>query len=38
MSRGVAIGAQVSYPDRENFGRVALEIDTDVLSASIAEQ
>jgi len=38
VSRGVAIGAQVSYPDRENFGRVAMEIDTDVLSASIAEQ
>jgi len=38
VSGGVAIGAQVSYPDRENFGRVALEIDTDVLSASIAEQ
>ncbi|MFM8956718.1 MAG: 5-oxoprolinase subunit PxpA [Actinomycetota bacterium] len=38
VSRGVAIGAQVSYPDRENFGRVAMEIDTDLLSASIAEQ
>ncbi|MFM8970678.1 MAG: 5-oxoprolinase subunit PxpA [Actinomycetota bacterium] len=38
VSGGVAIGAQVSYPDRENFGRVAMEIDTDLLSASIAEQ
>jgi len=35
---GVAIGAQVSYPDRDNFGRVAMEIDADALSTSIAEQ
>ena len=38
VSGGVAIGAQVSYPDRQNFGRVAIEIDADVLSASIAGQ
>ena len=35
---GVALGAQVSYPDRENFGRVAMEIATDELSASLSEQ
>jgi UPF0271 protein len=38
VSGGVAIGAQVSYPDRQNFGRVAMEIDADELSASIAGQ
>ncbi|MFM8907396.1 MAG: LamB/YcsF family protein, partial [Actinomycetota bacterium] len=38
VSRGVASGAQVSYPDRQNLGRVALEIDAAVLSASIGVQ
>jgi len=38
VSGGVAIGAQVSYPDRQNFGRLAMEIDAAELSASIAEQ
>ena len=38
VSGGVAIGAQVSYPDRQNFGRLAMEIATDELSASLSEQ
>lgn len=36
--RGVVVGAQVSYPDRENFGRVALRIAPDALSRSLEEQ
>ena len=35
---GVAIGAQVSYPDREHFGRVAMEIDAQRLDASLDYQ
>ena len=35
---GVAIGAQVSYPDREHFGRVAMDIDTSHLDASLEHQ
>ena len=35
---GVAIGAQVSYPDRENFGRVALEMPSSALAASLEQQ
>ena len=35
---GVSIGAQVSYADRANFGRVALELTADVLMAQIADQ
>jgi UPF0271 protein len=35
---GVAIGAQVSYPDRENFGRVALDMTATALASSIGEQ
>ena len=35
---GVAIGAQVSYPDRENFGRVALEMPSLALAASLEQQ
>ena len=35
---GVRIGAQVSYPDRANFGRVAMEIAPDALAASLDEQ
>lgn len=34
----VAIGAQVSYPDRDNFGRVAMDIDTQQLDASLEHQ
>jgi 5-oxoprolinase (ATP-hydrolysing) subunit A len=36
--RGVAIGAQVSYADRENFGRVAREVAPDVLQEQVADQ
>jgi UPF0271 protein len=35
---GVVIGAQVSYRDRENFGRVAREVEHDVLRDQVAEQ
>ncbi|GAA3049767.1 5-oxoprolinase subunit PxpA [Gordonia defluvii] len=37
-SRGVAIGAQVSYPDREGFGRRYMDIDTEDLRADIVYQ
>lgn len=36
--RGVRIGAQVSYADRENFGRVALDVDPAVLTEQVALQ
>jgi len=36
--RGVRIGAQVSYLDREGFGRRHLEVRYDVLVAQVAEQ
>ena len=36
--RGVAVGAQVSYDDRENFGRVPLDVAPDVLREQVAEQ
>lgn len=36
--RGVSVGAQVSYADRENFGRVAREVPHDVLREQVAEQ
>lgn len=36
--RGVAVGAQVSYADRPNFGRVALDVAYDVLREQIADQ
>jgi len=36
--RGVAVGAQVSYRDRENFGRVAHDVPLDVLREQVAEQ
>lgn len=35
---GVAIGAQVSYPDRERFGRTMMEISPDVLALSLRAQ
>lgn len=35
---GVAVGAQVSYADRENFGRVARDVDPDVLREQVADQ
>ncbi|WP_122817286.1 5-oxoprolinase subunit PxpA [Nocardioides pantholopis] len=35
---GVAVGAQVSYADRENFGRVARDVPGDVLREQVAHQ
>lgn len=35
---GVAIGAQVSYPDRAGFGRTIMDIAPDLLAVSIGEQ
>ena len=38
VRRDVAIGAQVSYDDRENFGRVALDVSFEVLRDQVAQQ
>src|SRR5207253_2111380 len=38
VRRDVAIGAQVSYADREHFGRVALDVAPTVLREQVAEQ
>lgn len=38
LERGVRVGAHPSYPDRENFGRVTLEIPSAALVSSIVEQ
>lgn len=35
---GVAIGAQVSYADREGFGRRRMDVDPDLLTSWVAEQ
>ena len=35
---GVSVGAQVSYADRENFGRVSLDVRADVLREQVADQ
>jgi UPF0271 protein len=35
---GVEIGAQVSYPDRENFGRIAMPMDAAALAESLEAQ
>ena len=35
---GVAVGAQVSYDDRENFGRVAHDVPADLLTEQVADQ
>lgn len=35
---GVAIGAQVGYPDRENFGRVFMDLSFDALQVEIFTQ
>ena len=37
-SAGVSVGAQVSYDDRENFGRVARDVTADVLREQVADQ
>lgn len=36
--RGVAVGAQVSYDDRPNFGRVPLDVAYEVLRNQVADQ
>jgi UPF0271 protein len=36
--RGVTVGAQVSYDDREHFGRVELDVPAGVLREQVAEQ
>jgi UPF0271 protein len=36
--RGVVVGAQVSYRDREGFGRRPMDVAADVLAAWVAEQ
>ena len=38
VAAGVRIGAQVSYDDREGFGRRPLDVAYDVLRAQVAEQ
>jgi len=38
VTLGVAIGAQVSYPDRAGFGRTLMEISPDALALSLREQ
>ncbi|MCW2843438.1 MAG: LamB/YcsF family protein, partial [Nocardioides sp.] len=35
---GVSVGAQVSYADREHFGRVARDVASDVLREQVADQ
>ena len=37
-ARGVRVGAQVGYPDREGFGRRPVELPSDVLAELVAEQ
>ncbi|WP_421743417.1 LamB/YcsF family protein [Cellulomonas sp.] len=37
-ARGVAVGAHVSYLDRENFGRRFLDVPAEVLLAQVAKQ
>ena len=36
--RGVSVGAQVSYDDRANFGRVAVDVAPEVLREQVADQ
>jgi 5-oxoprolinase (ATP-hydrolysing) subunit A len=38
VTHGVAVGAQVSYRDREGFGRRAMDVSHDVLVADLDEQ
>ena len=35
---GVSVGAQVSYDDRDNFGRVELDVAFEVLTEQVADQ
>ncbi len=38
VDHGVAIGAQVGYPDREGFGRVPMDLPSDDLRTEVADQ
>jgi UPF0271 protein len=38
VDRGVAIGAQVGYPDREGFARMPMEMEPDVLRDEVTAQ
>jgi len=38
LSRGVVVGAQVSYADREGFGRRSLDLPPEVLTADVLYQ
>lgn len=38
LSRGVAIGAHPSYPDRENFGRIEMQLPPDAVRADVIYQ
>lgn len=38
LQAGVRIGAHPSYPDRDNFGRVAMKVATEEVSRFVAEQ
>jgi len=38
VARGVAIGAQVGYPDRPGFGRVFVDLPVDVLTDELVRQ
>lgn len=38
VERGVSIGAQVSYADRPNFGRVAVDVPYEILREQVAHQ
>lgn len=38
MEKGVAIGAHPSLPDRENFGRTAMQLSTDEIREIVTEQ
>ncbi|KAA1397381.1 LamB/YcsF family protein [Aeromicrobium ginsengisoli] len=38
VERGVSIGAQVGYPDRDNFGRLHLDMPSDELTGELLSQ
>jgi len=38
LARGVAVGAHPSYPDREGFGRRAMKLSLEEVSAAVARQ
>ena len=38
VARGVAIGAQVGYPDRENFGRAFVDLEPTALTTELVGQ